>query len=793
MSCGEEKSLPHLDFGFEHCSLPIVIYDVDGCSIVCANKVARGLKVRKLDLRESLHKDSLEGQEARGIVISEKIEKDQQFKEESGQGHPEFCLDDFPTAGKHHLNYYTVGAPDEKMQIPATMRVLRSAEYYRDFGGDFLMLELNLPPYSTGKEGDCFNDHMCDGFWDWYPQCDYEYLSPGFWKMFGYDPSEMPHNPSAWQSIMHKDDLDESLSVFDEHVKSHGKKKFLHKMRFKHKKGHCVTVLCRATVVEWLPNTEIPWRVVGTHTGITETLWMQSAKVREKLISQLSHDLKTPLCVLISVCEKQFKGFSNTGGCGNPSDYKKASEIWESERSCFEMALQHLVELTNDLQFFADQHHRMMGNIPTTKKEVVNLHALFLCTCRCIQLYADMSNTSILMSVDTENVPKFVYVDKRAISRLMYNLGSNAVRHGPRVPSDANAAPTPIQMHLSLATKTAEDSENNSDDGSDLDANSSEQEKKNPPETVYVNMVVSNSTSGLNSSAMKKLKEQFSDWESLKFSEDKNIGIAVGESGTLGMSIVYSLLSGMNGKLKFSLDKEEGVKWLCSVPVEIVHGNDSLEETLSSRPHLGIIEDYITKQDERDDESKLMATPNKDICTSFEGEGEETTMSVTQSGCSSSLDDYQSDSTATVCEEETKGCVLVVEDEPIVARLVSMWVANDNWECVMASNGVEAIDIVYKNDAKTFDFVLLDLHMPDMNGFGFLERLKDKGYPRSLRDSLIVVTSAYITESNWEKLQGLGAFDRFDKPYRYNRLQTYLSSILKSSGSTPKFGSSKLE
>ncbi len=760
-----KESLPQLDVGLEYCSLPIVMYDVTKHCIVCSNKATKELKIMKLDLRESLHENTLEGQEVKGTVIIAK--KDGGGKDGDNKKLP-----------KNVLGIYTLGTPNEKMVLPCSVKVLTSVKHYAGCGADLLILEINLPPYCTGRGEDCFYDYTSDGFWDWYPQCDYEYLSPGFWAMFGYDPSEMPHKSSAWQALIHPKDLERTIVSFDAHVKSRGKKKFFEKTRYKHKKGHYVTVLCRGTVVEWLPNTNLPWRVVGTHTDISEALWIQSSKVREKLISQLSHDLKTPLCVLIAICEKQFKGFDiqNRGKGAKPTDVKKANDIWESERSCFEMALQHLVELTNDLQYFTnDEYSHAMDCVSTAKKEVVDLHALFLCTCKCIQMYANMSKTSILMSVDTTNVPQYVHIDKRAIARLMYNLGSNAVRHGPSE-RERCIAPLPVRMHLSLATEKSEDKESGEESALRAGNNQPEEHEKSPRK-VFVNMVVSNSTNGLSAAVKENLKKTFAGRDNLKNGEEKEGYISANDSGTLGMSIVYSLLTGMKGNLKFTLDEVE-VKWLCTIPVEIVDEVPTLEESGSSSLKLGLLEDYMPRYSEGDHtaaETNSVDSPCSDYPTTppLGFDREDTTLSHSDVSCCT--DDTQSSSII----EKRKGSVLVVEDEPIVSRLMSMWMLNDNWDCVVASNGMEALSIVYKEDAIDFDFVLLDLHMPDINGFEFLQNLKDKGRPRSLMNSRILVTSAYITDSTWKKLHDLGAFDRIDKPYRYNHLQTYLFNTLK--------------
>ncbi len=108
-----------------------------------------------------------------------------------------------------------------------------------------------------------------DGYWDWDLTGDatYEYMSPKFWEIFGYDYREKSHNVSEWHNIIHPEDLKRSIKNFEKHVETKGKYPYYQEVRYKHKDGHWVWVLCKGKVVEW--HGEKPIRMVGTHTDIT--------------------------------------------------------------------------------------------------------------------------------------------------------------------------------------------------------------------------------------------------------------------------------------------------------------------------------------------------------------------------------------------------------------------------------------------------------------------------------------------------------------------------------------------
>ena len=116
-----------------------------------------------------------------------------------------------------------------------------------------------------------FAEASYDGVWEWFPQDDYEYMSPRFWETFGYDPLTKEPKPSAWRDLIHPDDLKVVLESFDKHVKSRGKEPYQQEVRFRHKDGHWVTVLRRGRVVEWGPQGD-PLRMIGTHTDVTHLM-----------------------------------------------------------------------------------------------------------------------------------------------------------------------------------------------------------------------------------------------------------------------------------------------------------------------------------------------------------------------------------------------------------------------------------------------------------------------------------------------------------------------------------------
>ena len=93
--------------------------------------------------------------------------------------------------------------------------------------------------------------------------------------------------------------------------------------------------------------------------------------------------------------------------------------------------------------------------------------------------------------------------------------------------------------------------------------------------------------------------------------------------------------------------------------------------------------------------------------------------------------------------------VLVVDDDDALRATVARALSNDGWSVVEAGGGREALDAL--PDAQP-DVILLDLMMPGMNGFEFLEELR--GLPEWSGTRVVVITAKDLTEEDRRSLDG---------------------------------------
>lgn len=128
---------------------------------------------------------------------------------------------------------------------------------------------------------------------------------------------------------------------------------------------------------------------------------------------------------------------------------------------------------------------------------------------------------------------------------------------------------------------------------------------------------------------------------------------------------------------------------------------------------------------------------------------------------------------------------LLIVDDDKVSTHITTWVANKSgiFEDVRSvSNGREALDIfqlVNNNKLAAPDFILLDLDMPVMNGFAFIESIRGLTFPNKNNMSIIVLTSS-AKPADIQRARSLAIEHYLLKPLKLNDLQNaFFSSCRK--------------
>lgn len=125
-------------------------------------------------------------------------------------------------------------------------------------------------------------------------------------------------------------------------------------------------------------------------------------------------------------------------------------------------------------------------------------------------------------------------------------------------------------------------------------------------------------------------------------------------------------------------------------------------------------------------------------------------------------------------KKNTPKKVLVVDDEPDTLELVKLVLESAGFDAMLVNNGVEALARI---DDQKPDLVLLDIMMPDMDGWDVFRKIKE-------RDPAIPIAILTAKAQNIDKLLGLHvlkADDYITKPFGKNEL---IGKVRKLTGSS---------
>jgi DNA-binding response OmpR family regulator len=121
--------------------------------------------------------------------------------------------------------------------------------------------------------------------------------------------------------------------------------------------------------------------------------------------------------------------------------------------------------------------------------------------------------------------------------------------------------------------------------------------------------------------------------------------------------------------------------------------------------------------------------------------------------------------------------ILVVEDSLDIAEGLQRSLEYDGYEVSLATKAAHALAVATSDKP---DIIVLDLGLPDRDGYTVLEELRQRGV-----QTPVLILSARREEA--DKLQGfrLGADDYVTKPFSILELMARISALLRRAGSAP--------
>jgi DNA-binding response OmpR family regulator len=116
--------------------------------------------------------------------------------------------------------------------------------------------------------------------------------------------------------------------------------------------------------------------------------------------------------------------------------------------------------------------------------------------------------------------------------------------------------------------------------------------------------------------------------------------------------------------------------------------------------------------------------------------------------------------------------ILIVDDDPLILDLFEFSFDPAKFEIIRAQNGREGLEKALKENA---DLVLLDVMMPDLNGYEVCRQIKNNPATRSTK---VIMVSAKVQKEEIEQGLKAGADDYITKPFEPLALAAKITKLL---------------
>ena len=120
--------------------------------------------------------------------------------------------------------------------------------------------------------------------------------------------------------------------------------------------------------------------------------------------------------------------------------------------------------------------------------------------------------------------------------------------------------------------------------------------------------------------------------------------------------------------------------------------------------------------------------------------------------------------------------VLVAEDNPVNQRVVQQMLLRRRWSVTVASDGREAVAAF---ESQRFDLVLMDIQMPEMNGFEAVSAIRAIEHAQRRPHTPIVALTAHAMAGDREQCLAAGMNAYLSKPLRRDTLFALIDELFR--------------
>ncbi len=135
--------------------------------------------------------------------------------------------------------------------------------------------------------------------------------------------------------------------------------------------------------------------------------------------------------------------------------------------------------------------------------------------------------------------------------------------------------------------------------------------------------------------------------------------------------------------------------------------------------------------------------------------------------------DYASWLFIKINSKRMKKTVLVVDDSESIREVVKLTLEDEGFNVITGNDGVHALDVM---EGESVDLIITDLHMPNLDGIGFIKRIREQ-------KSLLGIPILFLTtESQLEKkmeAKDAGATGWIVKPFMPKKLLNAVNRVVR--------------
>ncbi len=123
-------------------------------------------------------------------------------------------------------------------------------------------------------------------------------------------------------------------------------------------------------------------------------------------------------------------------------------------------------------------------------------------------------------------------------------------------------------------------------------------------------------------------------------------------------------------------------------------------------------------------------------------------------------------------QSELRLNVLIIDDNEQITKMISSFLDLSNHDCTIVNDGKDGLELI---KTKQYDSIVLDLAMPEFDGYEILDTLKTED-PSQI-SKIIILTASSIPLETVKKFKELGVSSCLQKPVDIDQLLSKITSV----------------